>query len=111
MKQLKPNVYPNGVTKRLCFDCPYAKKSFGKNYCCKLYNKGNKVLGIYIWMNKVHPKCPLATMTYQKLIKIAHYYKYEESWAYYRAKDLGLSTPRLTDTCQQKTEINKGGDK
>lgn len=102
-------VYPNGISKRLCADCPYAKKSFGKDYWCKLYNKGNGVLGIYIWMDKVHPKCPLATMTYQKLVKIAHYYKHKDGWAYYQAKELGLPIPGLTDTQQQKTETNKGG--
>lgn len=106
----KFGAYDNGIPKRLCDHCPYMKTSFGKDNTCKLYNKDNKVLGIYSWLATPHPKCPLATITYAKLIKLAHYYGYNEKWAWYIAKDLGLSIPGLSDTQQQKSDTNKGGD-
>lgn len=102
-------VYGNGIPKRLCTNCPYKKVSFGKDSWCKLYNKGNGVLGIYEWYDFPHPKCPLATMTYNKLLKLAHYYKHKDGWAYYEAKKLGLAIPELSDT-HQKNDTNKGGD-
>ena len=101
--------YDNGIPKRLCANCPYKKVSFGKDSWCKLYNKGNGVLGIYEWYDFPHPKCPLATMTYNKLLKLAHYYKHKDGWAYYEAKKLGLAIPELSDT-HQKNDINKGGE-
>lgn len=85
--------YDNGIPKRLCTNCPYKKVSFGRDAWCKLYNKGNSVLGIYEWYDFPHPKCPLATMTYNKLLKLAHYYKHKDGWAYYEAKKLGLAIP------------------
>lgn len=126
--------YDNGIPKRLCDHCPYMKTRFGRDNTCKLYNKDDKVLGIYSWLTTPHPKCPLAIITYEKLIKLAHYYRYNEKWAWYIAKDLGLSIPPseeckivkhccnygdfdcdecisgLSDTQQQKSDINKGGD-
>ena len=95
--------YTNGIPKRLCTNCPYRKVSFGKDSWCKLYNKNNGVLGIYEWYDFPHPKCPLATMTYNKLLKLAHYYKHQDGWAYYEAKKLGLAIPGLSDSQNQKT--------
>lgn len=98
--------YSNGIPKRLCTNCPYKKVSFGRDSWCKLYNKGNSVLGIYEWYDFPHPKCPLATMTYNKLLKLAHYYKHKDGWAYYEAQKLGLAVPGLSDTQKQKSDNN-----
>lgn len=93
--------YDNGIPKRLCTNCLYKKVSFGKDSWCKLYNKGNSVLGIYEWYDFPHPKCPLATMTYKKLLKLAHYYRHKDGWAYYEAVKLGLP---ITDNKNNKEE-------
>ena len=103
--------YNNGIPKRLCTNCPYKKVSFGRDAWCKLYNKGNGVLGIYEWYDFPHPKCPLATMTYNKLLKLAHYYKHKDGWAYYEAKKLGLAIPGYDTTQKATDQINiKGGE-
>lgn len=103
--------YDNGIPKRLCTNCPYKKVSFGKDSWCKLYNKGNSVLGIYEWYDFPHPKCPLATMTYNKLLKLAHYYKHKDGWAYYEAKKLGLAIPGYDTTQKATDQINIEGGK
>jgi hypothetical protein len=50
-------------------------------------------------------------MTYNKLLKLAHYYKHKDGWAYYEAKKLGLAIPGYDTTQQQTDQLNiEGGE-
>lgn len=51
--------------KQLCGDCPHCKTVLvgyvSSRSWCKLTGDGwnNKALGVYPWLKKPHPKCPL----------------------------------------------------
>ena len=101
--------YANGISKRRCEECPYMKVKYGKDHSCQLYNKNNETLGIYFWYEYPHPKCPLKDITFKKLLGISHKRHYKEGWAYYKAKELGLPIPELSDTHQKNDIKIKGG--